>query len=362
MRLLFLSKRRPQGRDLATRPYGRFCHVPLHLAQRGHDVALLLLSYKPDPQLVVEQGQLTIYSESARPVLSGVGLADYLKRAEQLAHECRPDWIIGFSDTWYGILAEWLSRRHDAKSLIDAYDNFESYVPMAWPLHWIWRRALRRATAVTAAGPGLAALMSRGRDQPATVVPMAADPGFRPMDRNMCRERLGLPNGLPLVGYVGSVHRKRGFGAWCQAFRRLMDRRPEVKWVISGRRRTAISIPSDIKESIIDVGYLPDEQVPWLVNAMNAVVVINKPSSFGDYSYPTKLYEAMACRVPVVATDVEGARWVLRDHPECVASAKDPESFAERVRNALDWIRKDYTPESNWEEAASAMERVLKDN
>lgn len=49
MKLLCLCKRHPQGRDLFNRPYGRFFHLPRLLAERGHEVHLLLLSYRNDP-------------------------------------------------------------------------------------------------------------------------------------------------------------------------------------------------------------------------------------------------------------------------------------------------------------------------
>ena len=39
MKILMLSKRRPQGRDLFTRPYGRFFHLPRLLAEAGHTVS-----------------------------------------------------------------------------------------------------------------------------------------------------------------------------------------------------------------------------------------------------------------------------------------------------------------------------------
>ena len=46
MNILFLSKRRPQNKDLILRPYGRFYYLPKILAERGHNVHVLLLDYK----------------------------------------------------------------------------------------------------------------------------------------------------------------------------------------------------------------------------------------------------------------------------------------------------------------------------
>ena len=46
MKLLFLSKRSPMERDLVASPYGRFYYLPRYLAERGHEVTLLLLDYR----------------------------------------------------------------------------------------------------------------------------------------------------------------------------------------------------------------------------------------------------------------------------------------------------------------------------
>jgi hypothetical protein len=135
MKILFLSKRRPQGKDLLTRPYGRFFNIPRILSERGHEVCLLLLSYKKEAPSREMQYGMTWITES----VFRTGPLAYFQRAERLAKEFKPDWVVGFSDTYYGILAAWLGERHRIRSAIDAYDNYESYIPWLKPLHLIWQ-------------------------------------------------------------------------------------------------------------------------------------------------------------------------------------------------------------------------------
>ena len=191
MKLLFLCKRSPMGRDLVHRPYGRFYYLPKFLAERGHQVHHLLLNYRREGSLDMHRHGIHWMSES---LLSG-NPARYLRRLKSVIQEVRPDWIIGLSDTYFGILAQYYGRRYGISSCIDAYDNYESYIPWMVPLHKLWRRALSRADLVTAAGPDLAMYLSSQRaEHPAMVVPMAADPvGFLPLDRTDCRRRMGLP-------------------------------------------------------------------------------------------------------------------------------------------------------------------------
>jgi glycosyltransferase involved in cell wall biosynthesis len=323
-------------------------------------VTLLLLSYDNDPAAYYVAHGLEWYSESFYPLYRKGGPARYLYLANRLAAQ-RPDWIVSFSDTWYGILAQYLAARHGCKSLIDAYDNYESYIPWAKPLHWAWRRACRNATALTAAGPALLALMVQQRTIKNTaVVPMAADPIFRPMDREQCRAHFGLPSDIPLIGYCGSFYHNRGVQILYEVIRRLRRKVPEVRLVISGRWQGGVGVPDDLQNSVIKMGYLPDDEVPVLLNAMDVVLAVNRSSTFGRYSYPVKLYEAMRCGIPVISTDVDGAAWVLREHPECLVLPDNVAKMTECVRAALRWRRKQYLGPRDWEDSAKRFSDVLR--
>jgi glycosyltransferase involved in cell wall biosynthesis len=355
MKILIFCKRRPQGKDLLTRPYGRFYHLPRLLAQAGHEVCLLLLSYRHDPPSCTQKDGMTWVSESILPL----GPGRYLRRARETVEDFRPDWVVGFSDTYYGILAEHLARKYGVRSAIDAYDNYESYIPWLSPLHRLWRKALRGADAVTAAGPHLAELLQESRIGGAVhIVPMAADPdGFKPMDREFSRRRLRLPLHNPLVGYCGAIYRNRGVQLLFDAFDELRRKQGDVQLIISGRKERGVRLPSYAQW----LGYLPDEDIPYLLNAMNVLVVINQLSSFGRYSYPAKLYEALSCRIPVVATATEPAKWILGHRDKFLAAPGDPRDLAEKIRNLLPAERADYGDLNSWEDSCRLFEKALRD-
>ncbi len=354
MKLLFLCKRRPQGRDLLTRPYGRFYHLPLLLARQGHEVTILLGSYKREPdQYDFHDGDgIRWYSVS----LAGLNPFHYYRTAWQLTGELEPDWIIGFSDTWYGIMASHLARRCGCRSLIDAYDNYESYMLWCKPLHYLWRRALAGADMVTAAGPQLAELMGRNRKgKAALILPMAADPEFVPLNQSDSRKKLELPQHKKLIGYCGSLHMSRGIDFLFQLAERIGSIAPEVEIVVSGRKGKGVVFP----ENIHWLGYLPDEQMPALLNSMDVLLVLNRESSFGKYSYPVKLYEAIQCRVPVVASDTEPVRWILGGDQRFLATVGDLNKFSARIISSLSLGRTTYNLSSCWENVATEMENIL---
>lgn len=340
-------------RDLVDRPYGRFFYLPKYLAERGHEVCLLLLDYANGEPLDMERDGMRWISES----LARRTPVAYLRRLEQLCGAFRPDWITGFSDTYYGILAVRYARKFAARSCIDAYDNYESYIPAMKPLHWLWRRALSRADLVTAAGPALLEYMSRGRKgRAACVIPMSADPvGFKPMDRRFCREQLRLPVDRRFVGYCGSAHRNRGVDVLFEACDLLQKRYPDVRLLISGRSWKDVVIP----ESAYRLGYVTDEQMPAVLNSMDVLTVINRDSSFGNFSYPVKLYEAMSCRIPVVATETPATRWILQDARDCLVPPSDAPALCARLEQSLEPGCRDYGRQGDWRAGAGLLEQAL---
>ena len=352
MRIIGLCKRRPQGRDLFTRPYGRFYHLIQTLATYGHDVHLLLLSYRNDLEEDRREGNLQCCSVSMLPWDAFA----YVRKANEIAGVLRPHWVIGFSDIWYGILAQRLAEQYRCRSLIDAYDNYESYIPWLKPLHWLWRKAVARADVVTAAGPQLANLLARQRPNgPTSIVPMAADPSFYPRDRNQCRDHFGLPPDKKLIGYFGALYKNRGIEVLLKAFSELRCDNPQVELVLSGRMDRERTLPEGCRW----LGYLPDEEVALLLCAMDTVAVMNRASAFGTYSYPAKLYEAMRCGIPVVATDTDAARWILEGREACLARSGNVTDLRKKLLDSLDVGARDYGRQLSWDDCAAEFENIL---
>lgn len=343
MKLLILSKRYPQQRDLLRDPYGRFFHLPRLLADSGHDIAVCCLSHDRSHSRSYSAESLTYVSEDMfRHPLS------YIRFLRGYCHQQRPDWIIGFSDTWYGVLAVHLAQRHGRRALIDAYDNYEAYMPWNRPLHWLWRRALKRADLLTAAGPHLAELMnrSRGKDD-CVIVPMAADPEFRPGSRNEARIALGLPENATIVAYVGSLAEGRDVGTLFS----VVEDMPDTLFIASGR--TMLGCPDALRH----LGYLDHAKVPLMYAAADAVVITAEDNRFGRYAHPAKLYEAMACGIPIVCANLPVIRWIAGDQATYYQPANTA-SLRAAIRKALK-EKKRPSAVGSWEESARLFEKAL---
>ena len=353
MKLLFICKRRPQGRDLFARPYGRFYYLPKILAEKGHEVHLLLCGYKKEPRIRCMKDDIHWQSVSLIPS----GPFSFIREAEKVVRQIMPEWVTGFSDTYYGILAQRLGEKYHISSLIDAYDNFESYLPWMKPLHAVWRKSLSGATLVTAAGPGLAALLRESRPgKPTEVVPMAADPLFQPLARIECRKKLGLPADRKLIGYCGStIHSNRGINLLFEAFTSLQKELPDLGLVMTGRQGRGVSLPPEANW----LGYIADADMPILLNSLDMLVVMNRPTAFGNHSYPVKLYEAMRCRVPVVASETLATKWILQNHRELLVEPCHVEKLTDAIKKNLEIVRLDYGAQKGWDLIGEELEKLL---
>jgi glycosyltransferase involved in cell wall biosynthesis len=351
MNLLLLCKRFPQGRDLLTRPYGRFYHLARTLVQRGHRVRIATLSYRRLPVVETSFDGIDWSSDDLWPT----GPRAYLRRLNGIVTDFKPDWIIGASDTYFGIAACWLGKKRAVRFAIDAYDDFESYIPWALPLHAAWRTALARADLVTAAGPQLASTMEVRTGRQVEILPMAADPEFVELDRALCRSKLGLPSAARLIGHIGAFDRTRGAQVVLDALAQVQRSDPGVALVLSGRQ----SLTHHQPPNIYGTGYVPDELMPALVNSLDVACVALADNAFGRASYPAKLCEAMACRVPVVASSTGPTRWMLRNSDRFLAEIGNAEAMAAKLLVNLSLDRVDFGTPPSWGDIGARLESML---
>ena len=339
------------GRDLYSNPYGRFYNIPRLLAEKGHTVTVALCSYKyePDAHKKCLESGASWHSANA---------LHYYRYLCMLIENESPDWLIGFSDTYYGILAQHLAARYGLKSVIDAYDNYESYIPWCNPLHYLWRRALTKSDVITAAGPELLRLIGTNRDgKAAEVIPMAVDQiGFKPIDKIECRNKLNLPIDKKLIGYCGSIHPSRGIEVLFEAFKKIHSVDQNIELVLSGKKSSSLDIPDGAHW----LGYIPDNLLPYLLNSMDVLAILNKSTTFGNHSYPIKLYEAMCCQVPVVATETPATRWILNKYQNLLASPGDINHFVTKLTEVMSGKdRIDYGEKEGWDKSCCKFEKLL---
>jgi glycosyltransferase involved in cell wall biosynthesis len=155
-----------------------------------------------------------------------------------------------------------------------------------------------------------------------TVTPYAADPIYRPMDRDAARQAVRDRFGLrgPFVLAVGVLQPRKNLPRLIRAFGRIAKQVPHALalvgkpgWAHEELQQTATA--SGLGSRLKFTGYVPDADLPVLYNAADLFAY---PSLYEGFGLPP--LEAMACGTPVVTSNVTSLPEVVAD----AALAVDP--------------------------------------
>jgi len=336
MRIFFLTKRQYTNKDLIDDKFGRLREIPLGLAAMGHHVYGYCLSYRRRPT-----GQFRDTNDSAEVewtsinagIVKPIGFVLYALRVFFTARLIRPELIISSSDSIYGVLGAWLSRRLDVPCVFDLYDNYESFAAIHIPgVKWLYKRALKNVDLVTCVSDPLRDYVrsTYRPDLPVLTLVNGTDPAiFTSLDRDECRARLNLPVNGTLIGVTGAISSSRGIEDLISAYKILSGQIPDLYLVLAGNKDKGLTLPSSPK--VIYLGSLPQQEIPCVINSLDVSVICNKDSTFGRYCFPQKLVEVISCGAPLVATNIGVTKSLLADYPALVYEAGDSQQLAESI-------------------------------
>jgi glycosyltransferase involved in cell wall biosynthesis len=136
--------------------------------------------------------------------------------------------------------------------------------------------------------------------------------------RRATRADIGVSDAVPLVGMVANVNPQKGVEYFVRAAARIRDAIPEVRFLLVGSNYETQKAYAALIQAEIDACGLGDALVRTggrsdterLYPAMDVELLTSVPDSEGA---PTTVIEAMACGVPVVATDVGSVRELIDD-------------------------------------------------
>lgn len=128
------------------------------------------------------------------------------------------------------------------------------------------------------------------------------------------RSRYGIPEGAPVIGFVGSFRPWHGARDALQAFHTIRDALPGVRLLFVGdgpeRRALQAEAAADGADDVIFTGAVSYADVPAHLAICDVAVAPFAPGRheplqhFGFYWSPLKVFEAMAMGVPIVTTAV----------------------------------------------------------
>lgn len=159
--------------------------------------------------------------------------------------------------------------------------------------------------------------------------------------------------------FVGREEPRKGLQVLLEALPRVRRNHPEVRLLVVGAEGGGRKV-----EGVTWLGRLPDELLPAAYRTARIMVV----PSLGQESFGIILLEAMACGVPVVASDIPGYRYVVREGVEgLLVPPGDAEALAssiaalvtdEGLRSRLAEAGRRRAEEYSWEKLVTSVEEA----
>lgn len=347
MNVLFICKRYYTGKDVIEHNFGRLYEIPKQLALLGHQVSVICLDYRnKDRQRCFTEthgaGVVTWYVAPLYLLFSAV--------KNSLNHQA-PDLVFATADIpclWLGrFLARWVAVPY----IVDLYDNYESFGQARIPgFRRILRSCINQADAVVCVSDALRKKVLNEYQPNGQVVVMNNGIGhnnFYPGDKVAARTALGLPHDMRLIGTAGALTPMKGLEVVYRAWSRLEAVDDNLCLVLAGRVESQFPVPKGAR--VIYLGELLEGQVGQLFRALDVGIVPALDSEFGRYCFPQKLYEMVACFLPVVAADVGAIADILACSPQMLYPPDRADVLADLILDQLEQRQLSGLKAQGWE-------------
>ncbi len=188
---------------------------------------------------------------------------------------------------------------------------------------------------------------------------------FFPADRAAARQRLGLPERAKVLITVGGLVERKGFHRVLEVMPGLLGQQPDLHYLIVGGpcaegdwserlRQQAQDLGLD--ERVHFLGAMPSEELRGPLSAADVFVLATRNEGWANV-----LLEAMACGLPVVATDVGGNVEVV-SKPELgrIVPFGEPQALRDALAEALgkNWDREAiiaHARANSWEQRVAVL-------
>ena len=176
-------------------------------------------------------------------------------------------------------------------------------------------------------------------------------------DMDFFRSRKKLNERKKIVGYMGTLSKKKGVMNFTRAIPLILSQDSGIEFLIGGKGQLRSKIENELKSNKCNsktelTGFMDYDDLPEYFSELKLLV-------FPSYTegLPNIVLEAMACGTPVLATPVGGVPDVIKDSetgfimednsPECIAKnvirALEHPNLDEIARNARSLVEKKYT-------------------
>ncbi len=132
---------------------------------------------------------------------------------------------------------------------------------------------------------------------------------FRPIPKQNARKYLNYNESDPMILFISGLNR------------------PEKNIELA---KAAIKVLHNSNIELKHVYNVPHNEVPWHLNSADVLLLTSKWEGSVNV-----IKEAMACNIPIVATNVGDIEWIIGDTEGCYITSNDPIDIAEKIKTAL---------------------------
>lgn len=236
--------------------------------------------------------------------------------------------------------------------------------PIAWTFRWLEPLLAKLQNGLIFADDEIAAQFRSFRGPKTTLFNYPS----RTFIQNAREEVSSCRRSDQVILYLGSMERNRGSRLMLDAFARVLERIPEAKLMLVGN-----VVPPDLADEILAgaaslgigkaftyAGLVPFEEIGRYLCLASVGWVTWQPVPKNEKNIPTKLFEYMAYRLPIVCSDLPSTRpYVINGRNGFLVEADNPKAHADAIIRLLidkeasqrmgevgqDWVDK----ELNWE-------------
>jgi len=173
------------------------------------------------------------------------------------------------------------------------------------------------------------------------------------------REKYNL-NDAQVISYIGTIDKLRKLDIIIHAFSKARKQRDNINLLMVGEGNDRINLEKlstklGIKKEVIFTGQIPYFDVPYFIAASDVCLCPVPPLDIYKISSPTKMFEYMAMKKPVVANEeIPEQKEVIEESGGGILVKFDNESFADGIIELLN------NPEKAKEMGAKGQQWVVK--
>lgn len=330
MKIVFLNKRYYTNKDLVLDRFGRLFHLPVQLIEQGHNVIILCADYRSNvAENFFFQGVVFLSIP-----MSYNSIAGFLIRSWDHIRKFEPNVILASGDSHFGFIGALISKHIKVPFAFDLYDDYTTFGSNKLPfMKTIFKWTVRHADTVICASSHLKTKISNHNKNVVLIENGVDDKLFRPICKLDARDRLGISRDETIIGYFGTIGQNYGIEILSESVSKLQKQYPGIKLLIAGKNGAKVPL----SHPHIDFrGPVPQNEIPFFINASDVVVIPYLPDPQINMSSPCKLPEYLACGVPVVSTRVSDISNLLSFTPAALCDPGDCEDMVRAIRWQLE--------------------------